>query len=59
MQNHLNEKMSVDFHLNKLVSKTHFHMKGRAPGLVLKHTKVKGTWKWPIDVFLDPCMPRV
>ena len=36
-----------DFHHNKHAGKTHFHNKGRAPGLVLKQRQ-KATQKWPI-----------
>ena len=36
----------VDLQLNELVSKTHFHMKGFALGLVLKQRQ-KATRKWP------------
>ena len=35
-----------DLNENELASKTHFHMKGLAPGLVLKQRQ-KATRKWP------------
>ena len=38
-----------DLHSNGLVSKTHFHMKGFALGLVLKQRQ-KRTRKWPIGL---------
>ena len=40
-------KNDYDLHSNGLVSKTHFHMKGFALGLVLKQRQ-KTTRKWPI-----------
>ena len=37
-----------DWQENELVSKTNFHKKGCAPGLVLKQRQ-KATRKWPIQ----------
>ena len=44
----LSYENEYDLHSNGLVSKTHFHMKGFALGLVLKQRQ-KRTRKWPID----------
>ena len=44
----LSYENEYDLHSNGLVSKTHFHMKGFALGLVLKQRQ-KTTRKWPID----------
>ena len=51
----LSYENEYDLHSNGLVSKTHFHMKGFALGLVLKQRQ-KTTRKWPImDISpLDP-----
>ena len=38
-----------DLHEKELVSKTHFHMKGFAPGLVLKQRQT-ATRKWTINM---------
>ena len=54
-----------DLHENEHVSKTHFHVKGFAPGLVLKQ-RSKGTRKWPICYqmknqmfyYLTPSLPE-
>ena len=43
----LSYENEYDLHSNGLVSKTHFHMKGFALGLVLKQRQ-KRTRKWPI-----------
>ena len=43
----LSYENEYDLHSNGLVSKTHFHMKGFALGLVLKQRQ-KTTRKWPI-----------
>ena len=45
----LSYENEYDLHSNGLVSKTHFHMKGFALGLVLKQRQ-KTTRKWPIIV---------
>ena len=45
----LSDENEYDLHSNGLVSKTHFHMKGFALGLVLKQRQ-KRTRKWPIRV---------
>ena len=45
----LSYENEYDLHSNGLVSKTHFHMKGFALGLVLKQRQ-KRTRKWPIKV---------
>ena len=42
----LSYENEYDLHSNGLVSKTHFHMKGFALGLVLKQRQ-KRTRKWP------------
>ena len=44
----LSYENEYDLHSNGLVSKTHFHMKGFALGLVLKQRQ-KRTRKWPIS----------
>ena len=44
----LSYENEYDLHSNGLVSKTHFHMKGFALGLVLKQRQ-KRTRKWPIE----------
>ena len=41
-----------DLHENEHASKTHFHVKGFAPGLVLKE-RSKGTRKWTIERIKD------
>ena len=43
----LSYENEYDLHSHGLVSKTHFHMKGFALGLVLKQRQ-KRTRKWPI-----------
>ena len=43
----LSYENEYDLHSNGLVSKTHFHVKGFALGLVLKQRQ-KRTRKWPI-----------
>ena len=45
----LSYENEYDLHSNGLVSKTHFHMKGFALGLVLKQRQ-KTTRKWPVSV---------
>ena len=45
----LSYENEYDLHSNGLVSKTHFHMKGFALGLVLKQRQ-KRTRKWPIKM---------
>ena len=45
----LSYENEYDLHSNGLVSKTHFHMKGFALGLVLKQRQ-KRTRKWPIAI---------
>ena len=45
----LSYENEYDLHSNGLVSKTHFHMKGFALGLVLKQRQ-KRTRKWPIVI---------
>ena len=45
----LSYENEYDLHSNGLVSKTHFHMKGFALGLVLKQRQ-KTTRKWPISL---------
>ena len=48
----LSYENEYDLHSNGLVSKTHFHMKGFALGLVLKQRQ-KRTRKWPI-IYMRP-----
>ena len=48
----LSYENEYDLHSNGLVSKTHFHMKGFALGLVLKQRQ-KTTRKWPIGFATD------
>ena len=45
----LSYENEFDLHENEHASETHFHMKGFAPGLVLKQRQ-KATRKWPIAV---------
>ena len=45
----LSYENEYDLHSNGLVSKTHFHMKDFALGLVLKQRQ-KRTREWPIEV---------
>ena len=45
--------MSLDLHENEHANKTHFYLKGCAPGLVLK-PRQKATRKWSIGLGLWP-----